>query len=118
MYGDRLKEQWDHLVDAQDRCGKVPAQAVQCGAHGEHLSGPLLPLSGLELTPEHSCHRIQHHQADQTPGQQEGDPARQTQLEGVLRVKASLSALTLFNQSPTSEQHSPGRQRAQHTHGR
>lgn len=90
-----MKDQWDHLVDAQNRCGKVPAQAVQCGGHSEHLSGPLLPLSSLELTPEDSCHRIQHHQADQPPGQQEGDTARETQLEGVLRVKASLSALAL-----------------------
>lgn len=86
----------EHLVDAEDRCVEVPAQAVQGGGHGEDLSGPLLPLSSLELTPEQSCQRIQHHQTDQTPGQQEGDTARQTQLERVLQVKASVSASSLW----------------------
>lgn len=78
-----------YLVDTQDRCAELLAQVVQCGRDGEHLFSPLQPISSLELTPEQSRHRVNHKEPDQTPGQQEGDAAGETHLEGVLQANKS-----------------------------
>lgn len=75
-----------YLVDTQDRCAELLAQVVQCGGDGEHLFGPLQPIGSLELTSEQSRHRVHHQESDQTPGQQEGDAAGETHLQGVLQV--------------------------------
>lgn len=75
-----------YLVYTQDGCGELLAQAVQCGGDTEHLFGPLQPISSLEFAPEQSRHRVDHQEADQTAGQEEGDAAGQTHLEGVLQA--------------------------------
>ncbi len=75
-----------YLVDTEDRRGELLAQVVQCGGEDEQLFRPFQPISSLELGPEQSRHRVDHQQPDQTPSQQQRDPAGKTHLQGVLQV--------------------------------
>lgn len=75
---------------------------MQCGGDGKHLFGPLQPISSLELTPEQSRHRVHHQEPDQAPGQQEGDAAGQTHLQGVLQVNKAPPRLLSACKGPTS----------------